>query len=343
MGKIVGKAWKGFRNISKGIRKIGDKFIPKGIRNLHNRIKKGVQRVGKGIMKGISKLGPIGTIALSFILPGIGSALGALWASATGAVSSAVGAMAASGNAFISAIGQGLQWAGNAASTLGSAIKTGYQTITGKIQAGLEHIGGSISEGASKLWEGATNVLNGGKPVADMGKAVGEAAMSNTASSTATSAISGPAGFQEAANIAGVKATTATPVIPVPSFGGPAQAQETANITGAKPSTTASQSSISGPAEFQEQANIKGVKATTGGPAKTSFLDTARDMAENFSNALGEPLSAAGGMGMGSYDPSMGATRRGGVGGIGAAGGTFLSEAQRMQQQILENQMRQLG
>ena len=55
------------------IRKVGKK-IAGGIRSLGRKIKKGF----KSLARGLGKFGPLGTIALSFILPGLGSTL-ATW------------------------------------------------------------------------------------------------------------------------------------------------------------------------------------------------------------------------------------------------------------------------
>lgn len=97
-------------------------------------------KVGKGVMKGIgkitSKLGPIGTMALSFVLaPFIGPMIGALW----GSFGAGAAAMAATGSGIVGALG-----------TAGTAIFNGVNFIGGTLGA----MGNAITEGIGHVSKG---------------------------------------------------------------------------------------------------------------------------------------------------------------------------------------------
>lgn len=126
------KAWKGIKSAVKGIGK---------------QIKKATKSVGKFM----DKVGVVGQIALAFVLPGIGSALG-------GMLSGAVGAMAGSSSAIVSGIGKVLQTAGKFASTVGNA----YKTVTGGITDFVSKIGkGFVNQTGSLLGKKGLVFSNG--------------------------------------------------------------------------------------------------------------------------------------------------------------------------------------
>lgn len=176
---LLSKAWKGVKGavkkVAATVKKVAKKVayaIPGG-----KQLWDLGSKVGKGIMKGIgkitSKLGPVGTMALSFVLaPVMGPALGAMW-SGFGAGASA---MAASANAFVSTLG-----------TVGQGIFATGNFIGGTLGA----LGNAVTEGASNIMAGnfsgavssfATNVSN-----AFTGKA-GMAAVNSAAAQAASSA-----------------------------------------------------------------------------------------------------------------------------------------------------------
>jgi hypothetical protein len=92
------------------IRKVGKK-IARGFRKVGRKLKKGLGKIAKAF----GKLGPLGTIALSFILPGIGT-----WISSV-----------AQGSSFLAPIAQGLVNAG-------SFIKEGVSTIANSVTGAIE-------------------------------------------------------------------------------------------------------------------------------------------------------------------------------------------------------------
>jgi len=93
------------------LRKIGKK-IGKGIKSVGKKLKSGLGKVAKAF----GKLGPLGSIALSFILPGIGS-----WISSV-----------AQGSSFIAPIAQGLVNAGK-------FVKNGIGKVFNKVTDAIEY------------------------------------------------------------------------------------------------------------------------------------------------------------------------------------------------------------
>ena len=155
--KAVSKTWSGVKGAVKktaaAVKKVSKKVayaIPGG-KQLWDLSSK----VGKGVMKGIgkitSKLGPIGTMALSFVLaPVMGPMISSLW---SGFGAGAAG-MAASANSFVSAMG-----------VVGKGIFATGNFIGGTLGA----MGNAITEGASQVMAGnfsaaansfATNMTN---------------------------------------------------------------------------------------------------------------------------------------------------------------------------------------
>lgn len=155
--KAVSKTWSGIKGtvkkVAATVKKVSKKIayaIPGG-KQLWDLSSK----VGKGVMKGIgkltSKLGPVGTMALSFVLaPVMGPLISTLW-SGFGA---GAAAMAASSNAFVSALG-----------TAGSGVFAAGNFAAGTLGA----LGNAVTEGAGQILQGnfsaaaksfATNMSN---------------------------------------------------------------------------------------------------------------------------------------------------------------------------------------
>jgi Flp pilus assembly pilin Flp len=177
----MGIVKKAVKTVGKGITRVV-KGVAKGIKKVGKGIAKGVKGVVKGFGKLMGKLGPLGTIALSFALPGIGAALGSLWTSASAYLPTA----------FVNAVNTGVAWASNAVTaiteipgkvlgklgetTLGQSVKTGFNTITEKISGAFEYVGGSIKEGASNMFQSAKEMLGMPKTPADPGAFIGKGA-----------------------------------------------------------------------------------------------------------------------------------------------------------------------
>jgi len=122
------------------LRKIGRK-IGKGIKKLGRKVKKGL----KGIVKGIGKLGILGTIAMMFVMPYIPI----LWTN----LGTFASGMTASSSVFARAAGyamKGIYHAGR----VGGRV---YSTVTNAISGTLSAIPGvsTVTEGISKAFNGA--------------------------------------------------------------------------------------------------------------------------------------------------------------------------------------------
>jgi hypothetical protein len=99
------------------LRKIGKK-IGRGIKKVGRKLKKGLGNIAKAF----GKLGPLGSVALSFIIPGIGS-----W----------LGGMAGSGG-FLGTIASGIQ---NAAGFVGEGVSRVFTKVTDAISFGMDKVG----------------------------------------------------------------------------------------------------------------------------------------------------------------------------------------------------------
>ena len=123
------------------------KKIFKGVGKVFKKIGKGIKKAFVKFGKFMNKAGILGQVAMAFILPGIGSALGGM-----------VGAAAASANPLLAATGKVLQFAGKVASAPGkifSSITKGVtSTLTEFSKTALSKMGveGKLVEGAAESY-----------------------------------------------------------------------------------------------------------------------------------------------------------------------------------------------
>lgn len=116
-----------FKGVRKVVKKVG-KTISKPfslIKKIGSKVVKGVKSAFKSVMGFMGKLGPFGSIALSFLLPGIGPVLGG-WANT----------MMASANGFIAGAGNVLNAAINVGTKVGnvvSKVSSGVKQVVGKV------------------------------------------------------------------------------------------------------------------------------------------------------------------------------------------------------------------
>ena len=99
------------------------------LRKISKKIGKGIKKVGRKLKKGLGsiakafgKFGPLGSIALSFMLPGIGSWIGSL----------------AQGGSFLQPIAQGLV-------NVGNFVKDGVGTVFNKVTDAIEYSMNKVS------------------------------------------------------------------------------------------------------------------------------------------------------------------------------------------------------
>ena len=135
------KAWKGIKGVVKKVARTVKKVAKTVVTALPggDKIWEFGTKIGKGIEKGIGwigeKLGPIGTMALSFVLPFAAPLFAGMWAG----FGAAAAGMAATGGTIASALG-----------TVGSAIFNGANFVGGTLGA----MGKAIAEGVSNLGKG---------------------------------------------------------------------------------------------------------------------------------------------------------------------------------------------
>lgn len=200
--KAVSKTWSGVKGavkkVASTVKKVSKKVayaIPGG-KQLWDLSSK----VGKGVMKGIgkitSKLGPVGTIALSFVLaPVMGPMISSLW-SGFGA---GAAAMASSANVLVSSLG-----------TAGSSIFAAGNWVGGTLGA----LGNAVTEGAGQIMNGngfsaaaksfATNMSNAFTGKAGMASV--HAGAAQAAASASQAAAAGESWFAGAEQAAGLNA-----------------------------------------------------------------------------------------------------------------------------------------
>ena len=131
--------------LRKKAKQIGNVF-----KKIGKKLKKGLGKIAKAF----GKLGPLGSLALSFILPGIGSAIGG-WLGGAGA------------NTIFGTIFKGIKLVGT---KISGAFGSVFKTVSGAIEGGLNKIGNVFSAGSDigtglKNWIG--EVVNGKKTVVD--------------------------------------------------------------------------------------------------------------------------------------------------------------------------------
>jgi len=135
--------------LRKKAKQIGNVF-----KKIGKKLKKGLGKIAKAF----GKLGPLGSLALSFILPGLGSAIGG-WLGGAGA------------NTIFGQVFAGIK---TVAGGIGGAIKGAFgkvwNTVSGAIEGGLNKIGNVFSKGSDigtglRNWVG--EVVNGKQTVVD--------------------------------------------------------------------------------------------------------------------------------------------------------------------------------
>jgi hypothetical protein len=123
--------------LRKTIKKIG-----RGIKKVGKKIGKAFKSILKPFAKVFNKLGPIGSMAMMMIMPGIGQLLAGFGAKI------AVGAS----SAFGTAVGTAIKFVGNAINYVASAPKKIFSTITNGLGAGFDALTSASTSEAGGSW-----------------------------------------------------------------------------------------------------------------------------------------------------------------------------------------------
>ena len=117
------------------------KLWKKTVGKVWKKIGKTVKSVFKKVGKFMNKIGIVGQIAMSFILPGIGNALMAGFGSATAALAGGA----------LGSIGKAAGWVLGKAGTFAKTIATGFKTVTGAVTDFIgttaKYVGGKLGIG----------------------------------------------------------------------------------------------------------------------------------------------------------------------------------------------------
>jgi len=122
------------------LRKIGKK-IGRKFKSIGKRLKRGLGKVAKAF----GKLGPLGSIALSFILPGMGTWISSL----------------AGQSGFLGTIATGIQ---NAAGFVGDGVGRVFNRVTDAMEMGMNKVGSLVGRqgtGGSRFRDFVSDVTNG--------------------------------------------------------------------------------------------------------------------------------------------------------------------------------------
>ena len=326
--------------------------LTKPFKSIAKKIKKTASSVWKGIKTGIlkplgklygktfGKLGPLGMIAASFILPGLGSMMAAGWTSLAGTL----GTQAAGG--FLNAVSAAMN-------TISAGLSTASGWVGGisdKIGQTLTKIGGDISTGASNLFQGASDwAQSKGIPIDKMGDWVSQKAQSF---GIGGKGISAPSSLSPA----GQQALTANPELIGAAntqarnqFATITQAQKTRALLGpeatkmtfdptqrqlisdqfAQTKGLANQTLLETTGQEMANVNILGREVAKTAPKKTSFGKKALKSAAASLLKTGAKPIAVDPISSTALGSSAFATQRLGIGGTAATGGQFLTPQQQ--------------
>ena len=147
-------------SVAKAVKKV-TKRVSRPISKITKGIAKGIVKVGKATMRGVAKiqnkLGPLGSIAMAIAMPyalsGLSNIVGQ---GAVGAFGPQIpSGLMSSSNVFLKSIG-----------TVGNAVRTGYQGVTGFVGRAMSGITKSITKGFSNMGKGNnifSRISNGAK------------------------------------------------------------------------------------------------------------------------------------------------------------------------------------
>lgn len=335
---ILSKAWKGLKKtvkkVARGAKKLAKKIAYADPTGLGKKAWDFSSKVGKKVMKGVGKvvnaLGPVGMIALSIIAPYAAP----LW--------SAFGAAAAASTSIWGTIGQAIYTAGNwVGGTLGA--------MTQGISKGISQLAsGSFSKAGSSVVQGFAKAFSG---------EAGKAGVKAGVEAATKSAIQSAAGKSVMDQVTGEIAKdmgmgTTAPTVPTDEVGNqmlskgpePFSVDKAAGLDNYAPApasdalTPSVGERLNTATSLGPISNTQAKAAITNTPQSGSLLSKAGKVAKSLL-AGGQQQSIQSVAPVG--DP--GGNRFGGDafarGGIGSAGGQFLTEQQRQALQLSEQQL----
>ena len=168
------------------LRKIGKK-IGRGIKSIGKKFKKGLGKIARAF----GKLGPLGSIALSFIIPGVGGWIGQL----------------AGQSGVLGTIATGIQ---NAAGFIGEGASRIFTRVTDAIGAGMNKVGGLFNrpEVGTNFQNFVSEVTNGFVKPTDIEAGTIQLQTTPEAIGETVATVSQPESFVEAAKARGERMFT---------------------------------------------------------------------------------------------------------------------------------------
>ena len=308
---VLKKLTKPFKKIAKKIKKVAGKVMG-GIMKIP-----GFKQLGSLYGKTFGKLGPLGAIAASFVLPGLGSMISSAW----------TGALTGNFGAIIQTAAKGLQTFGNGISQFGTGIT---DRIAG---AWTEMGGGELTKGISDTFQKASDWVTGGKSPADF--SIGAPSSMSPAAQQAMNAnpeLIGAANAQarnQFASITGAQKAEALMGSGMPTeIASQMNQQQIANQFAQTPGL-ANKTLLQTTGKEMANVNILGREVAktmpkSGGFAKKALKGAASMLLDNSLAPIDTSMAS---IGKGSLDAF--GTNRIGAGGVGATGGQFLTPQQQ--------------
>ena len=146
--------------------------IWKGVKKTVKKIGKGIKSAFKSFGKFMNKVGILGQVAMFFVMPYVGAALGQAWTAVAGQTAAQATTAAATANAAVAAGSATAAQATLAASAAGTAVAAGGQAVASGLAAGgsfaqatgklMQFVGNTVSKGASiysNITKGITDTL----------------------------------------------------------------------------------------------------------------------------------------------------------------------------------------
>ena len=136
--------------------------IWKGAKNAVKKIGKGIKSAFKKFGKFMNKIGVLGQIAMFFVMPYVGQALGSLWTGVAGQTAAQATTAAAAANTAVAASTATAAQITLSASAAGTAVAAGGQAVATGLMAGAT---GGLAQATGNLMQYVGNVVSKGMNV----------------------------------------------------------------------------------------------------------------------------------------------------------------------------------